>query len=382
MRIVMFYHSLVSDWNHGNAHFLRGVTAELIARGHQVTVFEPVDSWSRQNLVQEHGESAVEGFYQAYPGLTSRQYRSGTLDLDRELEDADLVLVHEWNDHELVAAIGQHRAATGAYRLLFHDTHHRSVTQRDGMSEYQLESYDGVLAFGEVIRERYLAEGWANQVFTWHEAADTRRFFPRTNRRLEGDLIWVGNWGDEERTAELEEFLIRPAQALGLRARVHVVRYPEEGRTRLAEAGIDYAGWLPNYQVPEVFARYRMTLHIPRRPYVEALPGIPTIRVFEALACGLPLISSPWEDAEHLFTPGEDFLVARNGREMREHMRSLLADPESAQAMACRGHKTIVARHTCRHRVDELLGIVDQINGHRPLSSDHELAGAPTVETT
>ena len=113
MRIVMFYHSLVSDWNHGNAHFLRGVTAELLARGHQVTVFEPVDSWSRQNLVQEHGESAVEGFYQAYPGLTSRQYHSGTLDLDRELEDADLVLVHEWNDHELVAAIGQHRAATG-----------------------------------------------------------------------------------------------------------------------------------------------------------------------------------------------------------------------------------------------------------------------------
>jgi spore maturation protein CgeB len=382
MRIVMFYHSLVSDWNHGNAHFLRGVAAELLARGHHIAVFEPINSWSRENLVHEYGESAIEGFQQAYPGLTSRQYHMGTLDLNRELEDADLVLVHEWNDHQLVEAIGGHRAATGEYRLLFHDTHHRSVTQRESMSEYRLESYDGVLAFGEIIRERYLAEGWASRVWTWHEAADTRRFFPRTNRSLEGDLIWVGNWGDEERTAELEEFLIGPAQALALRARVHGVRYPVEGRRRLAEAGIDYAGWLPNYEVPEVFARYRMTLHIPRRPYVEALPGIPTIRVFEALACGLPLISSPWEDSEHLFTPGEDFLIARNGREMQEHMRYLLSDPESAQAMARHGHQTIVARHTCRHRVDELLSIVDQTNGHRPLPSDREFAGTPTVETT
>jgi spore maturation protein CgeB len=382
MRVVMFYHSLVSDWNHGNAHFLRGVTAELLARRHDVTVLEPVNSWSRANLVQEHGDRAIEGFYQAYPGLTSRQYDAATLDLDRELDDTDLVLVHEWNDHRLVEAVGRHRAATGGYRLLFHDTHHRSVTERDSMSEYRLESYDGVLAFGEVIRQRYLAEGWARRVWTWHEAADTRRFFPRTDRPSEGDLIWVGNWGDEERTAELEEFLIGPAQALRLRARAHGVRYPADARRRLAEAGIEYAGWLPNYEVPEVFARYRMTLHIPRRPYVEALPGIPTIRVFEALACGLPLISSPWEDAEHLFTPGEDFVIARNGREMQEHMRSLLADPESAAAMACHGQQTIVARHTCRHRVDELLSIVDEMNGQRLLRSDRGFAGAHTVETT
>jgi len=47
MRVVMFCHSLVSDWNHGNAHFLRGVCAELIARGHSVGVYEPRDAWSR-----------------------------------------------------------------------------------------------------------------------------------------------------------------------------------------------------------------------------------------------------------------------------------------------------------------------------------------------
>jgi spore maturation protein CgeB len=363
VRVVMFYHSLVSDWNQGNAHFLRGVVTELLARGHSVRVLEPRDSWSREHLVREHGEGALASFHRAYPHLTSHRYTREALDLDRELEDADLVLVHEWNDYALVAEVGRHRAAVGGYHLLFHDTHHRSVTDRAGMARYRLENYDGVLAFGEVIRQRYLAEGWANRVWTWHEAADIRVFSPRPAGAIEGDVVWVGNWGDEERTAELEEFLIKPVEALRVRARVHGVRYPDEALRHLAKAGIQYAGWLPNYEVPAVFARFRVTLHIPRRPYVVALPGIPTIRVFEALACGIPLICTPWDDTEHLFSPGEDYLVARNGLEMQEHIAALLADPRAATAMAEHGRRTISARHTCRHRIDELMDIVAELNG-------------------
>ncbi|MBA2241788.1 MAG: glycosyltransferase, partial [Chthoniobacterales bacterium] len=82
MRVVLFYHSLVSDWNHGNAHFLRGIVTELIARGHQVSIYEPEDSWSRQKLVQEYGETAVAEFHARYPVLDSTRYRLETLDLD------------------------------------------------------------------------------------------------------------------------------------------------------------------------------------------------------------------------------------------------------------------------------------------------------------
>jgi spore maturation protein CgeB len=363
VRIVMFYHSLVSDWNHGNAHFLRGIATELQHRGHQVRVMEPANSWSREHLLCEHGSTPVERFHQAYRGLASHQYSLDTLDLDRELDRADLVLVHEWNDHRLVEALGRHRALVGGYHLLFHDTHHRSVTERDSMAAYPLEHYDGVLAFGELIRQRYLEEGWAEQVWTWHEAADTRVFYPRPAKTCDGDLVWVGNWGDEERTAELEEFLIQPVEQLGLRCQVHGVRYPASALDRLSHAGIEYRGWIPNYEVPEIFARFRLTLHIPRRPYVEALPGIPTIRVFEALACGIPLICSPWEDAEHLFSPGKDYLIARNGLEMRQHMRALLDDPDSARAMAEQGRRTVLERHTCAHRVDELMAILSQLDG-------------------
>jgi spore maturation protein CgeB len=139
------------------------------------------------------------------------------------------------------------------------------------------------------------------------------------------------------------------------------VRYPDEAKQALKRAGIEYCGWLPNYEAPQVFARYNVTVHVPRRPYVETLPGIPTIRVFEALACGIPLISAPWNDAENLFTPGKDFLVARDGAEMKSHLQRVLNNPDEARASAEHGLKTILARHTCAHRVEELLQICKEI---------------------
>lgn len=363
MRVVVWTHSLISDWNHGNAHFLRGVLTELISRGHSVQVYEPENSWSLQNLLADAGPSAVEGFHAAYPALQSAFYDPQTLDLDTALADADLVLVHEWNAHDLVRRIGEHHAANTSYKLLFHDTHHRAVTDRAGMAAYDLTHYDGVLAFGGVIRDLYLSEGWARQSWTWHEAADTRVFHPLPGVEKTGDLVWVGNWGDDERTAELHEFLLGPVKALGLRARVQGVRYPQAAKEALAEAGIDYGGWLPNYAAPALFARYRATVHVPRRPYVEALSGIPTIRVFEALACGIPLVSAPWNDSEALFTPGEDFLVAENGAQMQRHLAALMADTDLVRSLAAHGLATILARHTCAHRVDALLKIYEEIGG-------------------
>jgi spore maturation protein CgeB len=361
VRIVIFSHSLVSDWNHGNAHFLRGICSELLARGHTVDVYEARDAWSVQNLVAEHGEAPLAGFRRAYPMLRSHRYDAGTLDLDEVLEDAQLVLVHEWNAHTLVARIGEHRRANGHYRLLFHDTHHRAVTESESMAAYRLEHYDGVLAYGEVLSTIYRARGWAKRAWTWHEAADTRVFRPTPGERRAGDVVWIGNWGDDERTEELNDFLLEPVRALGLRARIHGVRYPVEAQQRLADAGIEYGGWLPNYEAPRVFAQYAVTVHVPRRPYVAALPGIPTIRVFEALACGIPLVSAPWSDAEGLFTPGEDFLVARNGAEMQKHLRAVIHDPQLAARLRDHGKRTVLAGHTCAHRVNELLKIYAEI---------------------
>ncbi len=373
MRVIYFTHSLLSDWNHGNAHFLRGVVGELVARGHQVEVLEPSDAWSLRNLRADAGEAAIADAMRVYPAVTPTRYDLDTFDeaaVQAAVEGVDLVIVHEWNDHQLVKTLGdvrrRHRQAglAGSFRLLFHDTHHRAVTDPDSMAAYDLSGYDGVLAFGDVLRRIYLERAWTERAWTWHEAADTRVFHPAARPvpwRERQDLVWIGNWGDGERTNELTEFLLRPSQTLGLSTTVHGVRYPPAAVRALFDAGIHYAGYLPNHRAPAVYAAHRVTVHVPRRPYVRALPGIPTIRVFEALACGIPLVSAPWDDVENLFTPGRDFLVAHSGEEMARLLRSLTHDAGAAQELAEHGRRTLLARHTCTHRVDELLTIAGEL---------------------
>ncbi|MDQ3288008.1 MAG: glycosyltransferase [Pseudomonadota bacterium] len=359
MKFVLFYHSLVSDWNHGNAHFLRGIVSELLARGHKVEVLEPEDGWSRAQMLAEHGPSAMSDFERRFPRLRSTVYRLDDICLEETLDDADVVLVHEWNDPALVARLG--RLTAPGRTLLFHDTHHRSATAPREMARFDLSGYDGVLAFGEAVRQKYLEHDWCDRAWTWHEAADIRVFFPHEAGGCDGDVVWIGNWGDDERSRELSEFLIDPVRQLDLRARIHGVRYPPEALAKLEASGIAYRGWLPNHRVPEVFARFLATVHVPRRPYVQALPGIPTIRMFEALACGIPLVSAPWPDSESLFTPGRDYLVAADGRQMRDHLRDLLHDRPYAEGIARHGLRTILSRHTCGHRVEQLLTILDEL---------------------
>jgi spore maturation protein CgeB len=90
--------------------------------------------------------------------------------------------------------------------------------------------------------------------------------------------------------------------------------------------------------------------------------------VFEALACGIPLICAPWNDCEGLFRPGADYLIAPNSAEMRSCMHALVTDKDLHAAVAESGLDRILARHTCAHRADQLLSIVS--------SMQPELAGA------
>jgi spore maturation protein CgeB len=359
MRFLFYTHSLVSDWNHGNAHFLRGVMRELVARGHKAIAIEPADGWSRANLLDQQGGQAVRRFATDFPELKSISY-DAAFDHDDLLSQADVVVVHEWTEPVLVARIGMARRQGGRFTLLFHDTHHRAVSESTAISALALQDYDAILAFGETLRERYLRAGWGRNVFTWHEAADVRLFRPHAETARETDLVWIGNWGDNERSAEIVQYLVEPVRRLGLSATVHGVRYPSNALSALAAAGIDYRGWLPNADVPAAFARHRATVHIPRRPYVKSLPGIPTIRMFEALACGIPLVAAPWHNVERLFRTGVDYLCARSGEEMAELLRMILNDPELGGALAANGLETIAQRHTCGHRVDELLGILSR----------------------
>jgi spore maturation protein CgeB len=357
MKAVFFYHAFTSCWNNGNAHFLRGVTRELARLGHEVVVCEPRDGWSRINALQDGGEVILGEVASLVPGVQLHTY-DASLDLDEVLEGADLVIVHEWNPPALIGRLGRQRASGAKFELLFHDTHHRAITAPHELAAFDLDGFDGVLAFGEVLREIYVKRGWARRAFTFHEAADTEIYRPMPEVEKQCDIVWIGNWGDGERSAELMEFLVRPLLRLKLSGRIYGVRYPIAVLETIETGGISYGGWLPNHRAPLAFAQARATVHVPRGPYARQLPGIPTIRMFEALSCGIPLISAPWSDDEQLF-PSSCYLSVSSGETMKSALSSLLNDAELARATSRAGLRAVLARHTCRHRAQELLAIVD-----------------------
>jgi spore maturation protein CgeB len=331
----------------------------LQARGHHTVCYEQVDNWSLDNLLQVF-PTAIDEFREQFSDLAFERY---TLDeglegwLRRRLQDVDVALVHEWNDPRVIRLVARMCRELGV-RALFHDTHYRVVLDATYRDSLALDQFDAILAYSPSLAERFRSLGFAN-VDVLHEAADTTVFQPLDVPK-DTDVVFVGNYGDGDRSDELEDYVFAPRRSLPhLRYAVYGVRYPEAVLSRLRNGlDIDYRGWLRNVRVPHVYSAARVVLHVPRRQYVEMLPGTPTIRVFEALATGACLISLPWPDTDGLFEAGEDYVVARSASEMRDLIAWLTHDDAARERLGQHGRQTILARHTCGHRADQLLGLL------------------------
>lgn len=365
LRIAYFAHSLRSDWNNGNAHFLRGLLRALQCEGAEVTAYEPDDAWSIENLrAEREGQRALDSFTATFSDLDIQAYASEDTDelWTERLRGTELVILHEWNPPAMAQLLLRLRDQLG-YKLLFHDTHHRASSSPESFEQFGLERFDGVLAFGRALEQIYRERFGIQNVWTLHEAADVSNFHPHPEIARERLVVWIGNWGDDERSKEIVDYLLQPAARLApeFRTRIYGVRYPEEGLNALRVHGVEYAGYLPNLDAPQVYAAASLTVHIPRQQYTQAMKGIPTIRVFEALACGVPLVSAPWADTEHLFREG-DFAMAHSPAEMLDAMTRLLGDPHLAQDQAARGMETVLARHTCTHRAQQVMDVFEEIH--------------------
>jgi spore maturation protein CgeB len=271
--------------------------------------------------------------------------------------------VHEWTAPRLVHHIGRLARELGV-RSMFHDTHYRVVLDPAYRASLSLEQYDDILAFSPSVADRFRALGFTN-VQVLHEAADTTVFAPVAVPKTT-DVVFVGNYGDGDRSQELEEYVFEPRSALPhLRYAVYGVRYPESVLARLRNGlDITYGGWLPNVAVPRVYSSAKVVLHVPRRQYVEMLPGTPTIRVFEALATGACLISLPWPDTDNLFEAGQDYAVAHSPTDMRDLIAWLTTDPAARARFGEHGLQTILHKHTCGHRADQLLAMLEPTLAH------------------
>ena len=271
--------------------------------------------------------------------------------------------------------IGEHRARGGGYRLLFHDTHHRAVTDAGGAWRATTSrDYDGVLAFGDVIRDLYLARGWARARLDLARGGRHARLPAAAGEPREGDLVWIGNWGDDERDGRAARV---PARAG--RRRSACARRPRRALSaaragaRCADAGIAYGGWLPNYEVPR-------RLRAPRRDGARAAAAVRrgaarASRRSALRGAGLrhPAGVRALGRREGLFAPG----ATSSSRATAPRCASTCARARATRRLRARSPSTaastILARHTCAHRVDELLAIAELgLARHARRPSAHE----------
>ena len=245
MRFAFFYHSARSDWNHGNAHFLRGLVRSLTGLGHTSVCYEAARGWSVTNLVAGAGLRPLVEFKRRFSFVDVRLYDPqplGALErrLELELGGVDVVVLHEWPAVEqpaLLQLLLRLRRRCG-YRLLFHDTHYRTLTQPARIARLGLERCDAILAFSPSLAATYrecLGLG-PERVHVVHEAADDALFHPLPpdpHLPLD-DALFVGNWGGPDRASELRAFYFRPARRLRAERRfaLYGVRYPPEFAAR------------------------------------------------------------------------------------------------------------------------------------------------------
>jgi spore maturation protein CgeB len=251
---------------------------------------------------------------------------------------------------------------------LLHDTHYRILTQPVRVARLELDRFDAILAYGPSIAEVYRHRFGYERVYVFHEAADVALFhpLPPCSGAPMADAVFIGNWGGRDRAHELREFLLRPARHFrgARRFAIYGVRYPPQVVDTIRRYyGVDHHGWLPNYLVPHAFAQSRVVIHVIRRQYARVLHGIPTIRVFEALACGVPLISTRWHDTDGLFRAGQDYLVVDTRAQMEEALEWLWRDEGARQRLRRNALAQVRARHTCLHRAAQLLEIVARGRG-------------------
>jgi spore maturation protein CgeB len=236
--------------------------------------------------------------------------------------------------------------------------------------------FDLYLSFaGGPILERLHKEFGARRARPFYCSVDPREYFPISEATKRYDLGYLGTYSVDRQPA-LERLMLEPARAWS------------EGRFYVA--GAQYP---PSVQWPENVAhtehlapakhrgfynQQRFTLNITRADMV--LNGYsPSVRLFEAAACGVPIISDEWRGLGDFFTPEREILIARSTHDVLEYLREI--DDRELSQIAARARQRVLEHHTAEHRVRELEGYVEDVAGVKSVRRSGEWRDATSLNT-
>jgi spore maturation protein CgeB len=347
MKVVFVGLSITSSWGNGHATNYRALVRELGRRGHDVLFCERDVPWyaSARDL----------------PLAGERTLLYGSLDeladkATSDVRDADLTIVGSYVPEGVAVAEWVFQITEGATAFYDLDTPVTIGKLERGDHEYLtpglIPRFDHYLSFTGGPMLRLLEERYgARRAISFYCLVDPEAYRP-TPAPLRWDLGYLGTYSDD-RQPTVHALLIEPAQRLHQRAfAVAGPQYPER------------ISWPPNVERIEhvgpvehaaFYGAQRFTLNVTRRE-MRAAGWSPSVRLFEAAACGVPIISDVWPGLEEVLVPEAEILLARTPDDVERHLVDM-SEPDRL-ALADRARSRVLAAHTARQRCELLEGLV------------------------
>ena len=346
MKIVIFGLSISSSWGNGHATLWRGLCRGLGDRGHRVVFFE------RDVPYYSNTRDAAE-----FSGCDLRLYENWKVVLGearRELSDADVGMVTSYCP-DGVAACDLVLSSNARVRAFYDlDTPVTLARLEEGTTvEYLppggLAAFDIVLSYTgggalQSLRDRL----GARRVAPLYGSVDPEVHRPiEAGERFASDLSYLGTYA-EDRQSALERLFIEPARSRpDLRFVIGGAQYPQQFPWT---PNIFFVRHLPPSMHPEFYCSSGLTLNVTRHA-MASMGYCPSGRLFEAAACGVPIISDVWEGLDEFYRPGSEIMLCKTADDV---LNALSAGRDSLRRMAQAARERTMAEHTAGHRAAQM----------------------------
>lgn len=357
MKFVIFGLTISSSWGNGHATLWRGLCRALAEEKHRVTFFERDVSYY-----------AGARDYWSIPGgelVLYRDWQDVTAKAAAELADADVAIVTSYCPGALAATdlVLESPALHVFYDLDTPVTLGRLMRGEEVpyIGARGLADFDLVLSFtGGRALDALQEELGARRVapLYGHVDPETHRRVP-ANEAYRGDLSYLGTYAADRQDA-LEELLVKPARSRAdLRFVIGGSQYPLEFPW---SDNIYFVRHLPPSEHPAFFSSSRVTLNVTRRD-MKAMGWCPSGRLFEAAACGTPIVTDSWDGLDAFFAADTEIIAAENCADV---LQTLDGSHRDLSAMAQRARERVLDEHTSARRARELVALLNGAGAPAP----------------
>jgi spore maturation protein CgeB len=343
MRVVVLGLSLSSSWGNGHATTFRALLKEFAARGHDILFLERDVPWYAENRDCLNPSYCELRFYNDLADLEN--WRS-------EIANADAVIVGSYVPEGVAVGRLVQETARGVTAFYDIDTPVTLAKLERGDFEYLspeiIPGYDVYLSFTGGPTLRRIESSYGSPAARALYCSVDPDAYPPLDVPKKWDLSYLGTYSDD-RQPTLERLLIEPARRMPDRR--FVVAGPQYPADIEWPDNVERVEHLPPSEHADFYAASRFTLNVTRADMIEA-GWSPSVRLFEAAACAVPVISDRWEGIESLFTPGSEMLLAETSEEVVQMLRERSEEEAAAMGLAARAR--VMDGHTAAHRAEEL----------------------------